>query len=98
MVNDVIPTGLLEPLLKNELEKRGIRLDFHYGVYDCTSRRMVYGDYVSLSGDNLRAASLKPFPQFRQDNYFSASASSTRTWPFSGRWASGGFRRACCCW
>ncbi len=70
MVDDVIPTGLLEPLLKNELEKRGIRLDFHYGVYDCSSKAMVYGDYISLSGSAPQEASLKPFPRFRQDNYY----------------------------
>ncbi|HEX8532087.1 MAG TPA: HAMP domain-containing sensor histidine kinase [Cytophagales bacterium] len=78
MVNDVIPTGLLEPLLKNELEKRGIRLDFHYGVYDCSSRRMVYGDFVSLSGAHLREASPRPFPRFRQDNYFFGVCFSNR--------------------
>jgi two-component system phosphate regulon sensor histidine kinase PhoR len=98
MVNDVIPTGLLEPLLRNELGKRGIRLDFHYGVYDCTNRRMVYGDYVSLSGNSGQAARPSRFRSSGRTATFSASAFSTGTRPFSGRWASGGFRRACCCW
>ncbi len=78
MVNDVIPTGLLEPLLRNELGKRGIRVDFHYGVYDCTNRQMVYGDYVSLSGDDPQQTSLKPFPRFRQDSYFFGVCFSNR--------------------
>jgi two-component system phosphate regulon sensor histidine kinase PhoR len=44
MVNSEIDASLLEFLLRNEFEKRNIRADFEYGVYDCSSERMVYGD------------------------------------------------------
>lgn len=70
LVNDVIPHGLLEPLLKNELQKRGIGLDFHYGVYDCTSKHIVYGDYISFNGHTPRETVVKPFPKWRRDNYY----------------------------
>jgi len=44
MVNSEIDAGILEFLLRNEFEKRGIVADFEYGIYDCSSERMVYGD------------------------------------------------------
>jgi two-component system phosphate regulon sensor histidine kinase PhoR len=49
MVNSEIDANLLEYLLRNEFEKRGIAADFEYGVYDCSSERMVYGDYVAFN-------------------------------------------------
>jgi two-component system, OmpR family, phosphate regulon sensor histidine kinase PhoR len=49
MVNSEIDANLLEYLLRNEFEKRGIAADFEYGVYDCSSEQMVYGDYVAFN-------------------------------------------------
>jgi two-component system, OmpR family, phosphate regulon sensor histidine kinase PhoR len=48
MVNGEVDSGLLEYLIKSEFEKRSIRYDFEYGVYDCSSEKMKYGDYVPL--------------------------------------------------
>ena len=48
MVNSEIDANMLEFLLRTEFEKRGLQTDFEYGIYDCTSEKMVYGDYVSL--------------------------------------------------
>jgi two-component system, OmpR family, phosphate regulon sensor histidine kinase PhoR len=48
MVNGEVDSNLLEFLLKSEFEKRNIKYDFEYGVYDCSSEKMKYGDYVSL--------------------------------------------------
>lgn len=48
MVNGEVDSNLLEYLLKSEFEKRNIKHDFEYGVYDCSSEKMRYGDYVSL--------------------------------------------------
>ncbi len=44
-----IDLGAIEYLLKAELEKRAIVQDFEYGVYDCESDQMVYGDLIQLS-------------------------------------------------
>ena len=49
--NNRINLGSLEYLLKAELEKRAITQDFEYGLYDCESDHMVYGDLVHLSSD-----------------------------------------------
>lgn len=47
-LNGEIKTCLLEFLLKKELEKRNVLVDFEYGVYNCQTQRMVYGNYVSF--------------------------------------------------
>ncbi|MDH5603459.1 MAG: sensor histidine kinase, partial [Cyclobacteriaceae bacterium] len=49
MINNEIDANLLEYLLRTEFEKRNINTDFEYGIYDCTSDEMVYGNYVSFS-------------------------------------------------
>ena len=43
-----IKPGNLEYLLKAELQKRSIDQNFEYGVYDCQTDQMVYGNFVSL--------------------------------------------------
>lgn len=48
MVNGDVDASLLEFLLRSEFEKRSIKVDFEYGVYDCSSEKMRYGDYVPL--------------------------------------------------
>jgi two-component system, OmpR family, phosphate regulon sensor histidine kinase PhoR len=69
MVNSEIDTNLLEFLLRNEFEKRGIIADFEYGVYDCSSERMVYGDYVPLktAKENITTKSL---PKWANQGYY----------------------------
>lgn len=52
-INDTIHPYLLESLLKQEFKRRGIDEDFEYGIYDCFTDSIVYGNYVSLS-DSLR--------------------------------------------
>lgn len=52
-INDTIHPYLLESLLKQEFERRKIDEDFEYGIYDCFTDSIVYGNYVSL-GDSVR--------------------------------------------
>lgn len=47
-INDTIHPYLLENLLKHEFERRGISDDFEYGIYDCFTDSIVYGNYVSV--------------------------------------------------
>ena len=47
-VNGEIDARMLEFLLRSEFEKRNVAVDFEYGVYDCSSEKMKYGDYVPL--------------------------------------------------
>ncbi|WP_299459462.1 sensor histidine kinase KdpD [uncultured Microscilla sp.] len=46
-VNDVIDTNVLEHLLKTAFSKRGLFMEYEYGIYDCSTDKMVYGNYIS---------------------------------------------------
>lgn len=48
-MNDTIHPYLLEALLRQEFKRRSIEDDFEYGIYDCFTDSIVYGNYVSLS-------------------------------------------------
>jgi two-component system phosphate regulon sensor histidine kinase PhoR len=50
-LNAVIDAGDLQFLLQRELEAVGLNEDFEYGIYDCYTDRMVYGDYVSYEAN-----------------------------------------------
>lgn len=69
MVNSEVEPGLLEVLLRNEFDRRNIRADFEYGVYDCHSERMVYGDYVPLQASKEIRSSHK-FPKWATQGYY----------------------------
>ena len=47
-VNDFIDADVLEHYLVKTFEKQNIQLDFEYGIYDCQSEQMLYGNYVNL--------------------------------------------------
>ena len=47
-VNSEVDVKLLEFLLKSEFEKRNIHFDFEYGIYNCNSEQMVYGNYIPV--------------------------------------------------
>lgn len=68
MVNSEIDASLLEYLLKTEFEKRSIIADFEYGIYDCLSQCMLYGDYVPLQTAKEKKTS-KNFPQWANQGY-----------------------------
>lgn len=69
MVNSEIDASLLEFLLRNEFEKRGIIADFEYGVYDCSSERMVYGNYVPLKTAKEKITA-KNLPKWSNQSYY----------------------------
>jgi two-component system phosphate regulon sensor histidine kinase PhoR len=52
-INDTIHPYLLESLLKHEFERRGISDDFEYGIYDCFTDSIVYGNYVSVKDSSV---------------------------------------------
>jgi len=54
-INDTIHPYLLESLLQQEFKRRNINEDFEYGIYDCFTDSIVYGNYVSL-GDSAHKA------------------------------------------
>jgi two-component system phosphate regulon sensor histidine kinase PhoR len=68
MVNSELDASLLETLLKTEFEKRNVIVDFEYGVYDCSSQCMLYGDYVPLKTSKDKTTS-KTFPSWANQGY-----------------------------
>jgi two-component system phosphate regulon sensor histidine kinase PhoR len=68
MVNDVIDEELLKTLLRNELEKNSIRVDFQYIIYDCANNEAVYGNYFVFGKEEIRPAAV--FPKVAGDNYY----------------------------
>jgi two-component system phosphate regulon sensor histidine kinase PhoR len=46
-INDTLHPYLLEALLRKEFSRRHILEDFEYGIYDCFTDSIVYGNYVA---------------------------------------------------
>ncbi|HNV29005.1 MAG TPA: HAMP domain-containing sensor histidine kinase [Cyclobacteriaceae bacterium] len=69
LVNGPIDNNLLEFLLLTEFEKRHIKADFEYGVYDCVNQCMKGGNHVSPK----KASTLVNFtelPAWKNDGYY----------------------------
>ncbi len=47
-INDTLHPYLLESMLKKEFSRRNIKEDFEYGIYDCFTDSVVYGNYVTV--------------------------------------------------
>ena len=55
----------LETFIQRSLQRHNIITDYEYGIYDCETDRMVYGAYVSTSGQTgLPARILPKFPRY----------------------------------
>lgn len=70
MVNGDVDASLLEFLLRSEFEKRNIKVDFEYGVYDCSSEKMRYGDYVPLQAAKDKKVTSKKLPAWNNYAYY----------------------------
>lgn len=51
-----IDPNLLEHFLRAELEALSLNEDFEYGIYDCSSQDMVYGNYCSYDVENPKSS------------------------------------------
>lgn len=63
-INSTIDANILEDYLFRELSNVSINTDFEYGVYDCASSEMLYGNYCrvdDLKSPNLRSTDLPKF-------------------------------------
>jgi two-component system, OmpR family, phosphate regulon sensor histidine kinase PhoR len=48
-INDIINANNLQFFLRREFQSVGLAEDFEYGIYDCTTNKMVYGNYITTS-------------------------------------------------
>lgn len=51
-LQDTLHPYLLERLLKSEFYHQNIKEDFRYGIYDCYSDSIVYGDFIRFANDS----------------------------------------------
>ncbi|AQG78682.1 sensor histidine kinase [Spirosoma montaniterrae] len=66
--NAPIDPVTLETFILNSLQRHHLITDFEYGIYDCETDRMVYGDYVSTSAQTTRNA--RNLPKFADYTYY----------------------------
>jgi two-component system phosphate regulon sensor histidine kinase PhoR len=69
-VNDIINAELLEHYLIKELNRINLNLDFEYGIYDCHTDKMVYGNYVQMSDNNHVKKTSKNLPKYDEYIYY----------------------------
>lgn len=69
MVNGPINSNLLEFLIATEFEKRNIKADYEYGVYNCVDQCMVGGNYISPN-KNKKTVSMIELPTWKNDGYY----------------------------
>lgn len=72
-----IDASLLEYFLEVELARRAVNLDFEYAIYNCYDNEMVYGSYVSVSGEEPRESEY--FPKLDDYVYYFAVRFPGRT-------------------
>ena len=59
----------LQYYLISEFENLGINTDFEYGIYDCTSNKMVYGNYIR-SKEVVKDKPAVSFPKLDKFTYY----------------------------
>lgn len=66
-LNDKIDANILEHYLLKEFRNKNLAIDFEYGIYDCSSDEMVYGNYVGLK---TREQKTKELPKWNDNIYY----------------------------
>jgi len=68
-IREVIDANILELYLRNEFGDMNIQTDYEYAIYDCSSERMVYGEYVSIK-ENQSKISVGDLPKYDEFIYY----------------------------
>jgi len=68
-IREVIDANILELYLRNEFGEMNIQTDYEYAIYDCSSERMVYGEYVSIK-ENQSKISVGDLPKYDEFIYY----------------------------
>lgn len=69
-INDTLHPYLLESLLKREFTRRNIKENFEYGIYDCFTDSVVYGNFVALADSTDSAAVEAPLIRWDDDGHY----------------------------
>jgi len=69
-INDTLHPYLLESLIKREFDKRNIKENFEYGIYDCFTDSVVYGNYVTFDTAQVDPTINAPQVKFANDGHY----------------------------
>ncbi|MDX9750992.1 MAG: HAMP domain-containing sensor histidine kinase [Flavobacteriales bacterium] len=69
-INDTLHPYLLEALLRQEFGRRNINEDFEYGIYDCFTDSIVYGNYVVLDTAGTDSVSHSRLLKLDKDGHY----------------------------
>jgi len=86
-IRDAIDANSLEYYLTRELEAVSLRTDFEYGIYDCNTDQMVYGNYIHAPGrrrSEIRASKLPTYDEFVY--YFGIRFPDRKSYLLSNQW------------
>lgn len=81
-IDSEINPGMLEQFLQEGIEAWALNIDFEYGIYDCTSNEMVYGNYCNYEleeGPTTREVELLPVSELKTSNYYFGVRFPTRS-------------------
>jgi two-component system phosphate regulon sensor histidine kinase PhoR len=68
--NDVIDANILESLLLAEFSSQTNYTDFEYGIYDCSSDDMVYGNHCNLIESDKPTKTEGTLPKYDEFSYY----------------------------
>lgn len=69
-INGFIDAEILEHFLISEFQRRGLRLDFEFGIYDCSTDEIVYGRFVSFGQGQKTKAVDYSFSKYSEYMYY----------------------------
>lgn len=69
-VNSEIDANILEHYLKTEFERYNIQTDFEFGIYNCETDVMEYGNYLFYNGVVKQDAESVALPKYSGYNYY----------------------------
>jgi two-component system, OmpR family, phosphate regulon sensor histidine kinase PhoR len=69
-INDIINANNLQFFLRREFQSVGLAEDFEYGIYDCTTNKMVYGNYITNSPVDTLAVRNTDLPIYDKFTYY----------------------------
>jgi two-component system phosphate regulon sensor histidine kinase PhoR len=69
-IESEIDANVLELFLRRELEANALNIDFEYAVFDCTTDKMVYGDYCTFSAAPKENIELGNLPKYDEFTYY----------------------------
>ncbi len=69
-INSEIDASSLQYYLQKELESLYLKTDFEYGIHDCASDKMVYGQYIGYNADDKKPAIVDDLPKYDEFIYY----------------------------